>query len=89
LREPDAPEEPPPPEKTDVRLWLEGVFPVDQRAAEEVCKKLKDVAIRKMADLECIQELSADVLQTAAKLRLGEAWKVHAAFKALKAVQKQ
>ena len=89
LREPDAPEEPPPPAKTDVRLWLEGVFPGDGRAAEEVSKKLKDVAIRKMVDLECMRELSPDVLQTAAKLRLGEAWKVHAAFQALKAVQKQ
>ena len=30
-------------------------------------------SVRKMADLECIHELSPDVLQTAAKLRLGAA----------------
>jgi DNA polymerase III delta prime subunit len=87
---PAAPEEPPPPEKSDLRVWLErDVFPGDNRTAENVCMKLYEHALRKMADFECVDELSTEFLQASAKLKFGEAWKVYVAFKALKGVHKQ
>jgi len=89
LKEPEAPEEPAPPPKSDVQLWLESVFPDDERTAAVVCRKLFDQAIRNMADFDSIEQLSADFLQSKPELKLGEAWKVHVAFNAYKAALKK
>jgi len=86
---PEEPEQPPPPPKSDVQLWLEKVFPGEERTAEAVCRKLFDGAVRKMEDLDCVDELSADVLQSSFELKFGEAWKVHIAFHVLKAARKK
>jgi hypothetical protein len=88
LREPAA-LEPPPVVKSDVRLWLDDIFSGDERTAEDVCKKLHKHALRKMADFDLVQDLNPAFLQTQANVMFGDACKVYAAFKALKAEQKK
>jgi hypothetical protein len=87
FEEPNAPEQPPPPPKTDVCLWLETVFPDEKRIAESLCKALRECGILRMTDFDYTSELSMEFLLSLTKQKHGHAWKLQSAFKSLKAQQ--